>query len=67
MAFWIPTRIIEDTIKWKKKGMSFLGSIQLLQSRGMVQCRIVVTKIMKIRSSQYVKYFVETLANNSVS
>jgi len=47
--------------------MSFLDWIQLLQSRGMVQCRIVVTKIMKIRSSQYGKYFVKTLANNNVS
>lgn len=47
--------------------MSFVDWIQLLQSRGRVQCWIVVTKIIKIRRSQHVKYFVETLTNNNVS
>jgi cellobiose-specific phosphotransferase system component IIB len=48
-------------------GMSVVDWIKLFQSRGGVQWRIVVTKIMKIRTSQYVKNFVETLANNNVS
>jgi len=47
--------------------MSVVDWIKLFQSRGGVQWRIVVTKIMKIRTSQYVKNFVKTLANNNVS
>jgi len=47
--------------------MSFVDWIQLLQSRGRVQWQIVVTKIIKIRSSRYVKYVMETLANNNVN
>ena len=47
--------------------MSFVDYIQLLQSRGRVQWRIVVTTIIKIQSSQYVEKFVDTWENVNVS
>jgi hypothetical protein len=46
--------------------MSFVDWIQLFQSKGRVQWWIAGTKIMKIRNSQYVENFLETLANNDV-